>query len=130
MTLAAMELRQRDGVTGGPAVAVVAGALLDPAYRTRLSALGWFHDEQRRIHRDVDWLWPRRLGTTPMGVASAISVHSARYGVRYRWRPCSGLLGRHDRIVDVLHAVEAGWPVAMLVGRVVPRHWLLLVELS
>jgi hypothetical protein len=130
MTLAAMKLRQRDGVTCGPAVAVLAGALLDPAYRTRLPAVGWFHAEQGRIHRGVNWLWPRRLGTTPMGVANAISVHGARYGVRYRWRPCSGLLGRRDRLVDVLRAVEAGWPVAMLVGRVVPRHWVLLVELS
>ena len=56
MSLAAMALRQRDGVTCGPAAAVLAGALLDPAYRTRLAGPGWFHAEQRRIHRDVNWL--------------------------------------------------------------------------
>jgi len=37
MKLAAMHLRQRDTVTCGPAVAVVAGALLDPAYREKLT---------------------------------------------------------------------------------------------
>ena len=130
MSLAAMELRQRDGVTCGPAAAVLAGALIDPAYRARLAGPDWFRAEQRRIHRAVNWLWPRSLGTTPMGLAGAVSVHSARYGVRYRWRPCSGLFGRRDRLADVLRAVEAGWPVAMLVGRAIPRHWVLIVEVS
>jgi hypothetical protein len=127
MSLAAMNLRQRDGVTCGPAAAVLAGALLDPGYRSRLTGPGWFAAEQGRVHRAVNWLWPLSLGTTPMGVAGAVSVHSARYGVRYRWRP---FLGRRDRLSDVLHAVDAGWPVAMLVGRFVPRHWVLIVEVS
>jgi hypothetical protein len=122
-----MNLRQRDGVTCGPAAAVLAGALLDLDYRTKLTDSGWFDAEQGRIHRAVNWLWPRSLGTTPMGVAGAVSVHSARYGVRYRWRP---FLGRRDRVSDVLRAVDADWPVAMLVGRFVPRHWVLIVEVS
>jgi hypothetical protein len=125
-----MDLRQRDGVTCGPAAAVLAGALLDPEYRSKLTGPGWFDAEQRRIHRAVNWLWPRRLGTTPMGVAGAVSVYSARYGVRYDWRLCSGLHGRRDRLSDVLRAVDAGWPVAMLIGRFVPRHWVLIVEVS
>lgn len=125
-----MDLRQRDGVTCGPAAAVLAGALLDPDYRTRLAEPAWFDAEQGRIHRTVNWLWPRRLGTTPMGIAGAVSVHSARYGVRYRWRVFRGLVGRRDRLADVLRVVDAGWPVAMLVGRFIPRHWVLIVEVS
>jgi hypothetical protein len=31
-------------------------------------------------------------------------------------------------MADVLADVDAQWPVAMLVGRVVPRHWVLIVE--
>jgi hypothetical protein len=124
MKLAAMHLRQRDTVTCGPAVAVVAGALLDPAYREKLTAAGraWFDGEQRRVHHQVNRVWPRKLGTTPMGVARAMNAHSA---VRYRWRLC---WGRRDAMADVLAEVAAQWPVAMLVGRIVPRHWVLIVE--
>jgi hypothetical protein len=128
MKLAAMRLTQRDGVTCGPAVAVVAGALLDPAYRVKLTGRGWFAGEQGRVHDVVNRVWPRRLGTTPLGVARAISVHSARYGVQYRWRSCRGLLGRRAGLADVLAAVDAHWPVGMLVGNHIPRHWVLLVE--
>jgi hypothetical protein len=135
MKLAAMHLTQRDGVTCGPAVAVVAGALLDPKYRGLLTgpasgAAGraWFAGEQGRVHDAVNRVWPRRLGTTPMGVARAISVHSARYGVRYGWRPGPGLRGGRAGLAAVAAAVEARWPVAMLVGNYVPRHWVLIVE--
>lgn len=132
MKLAALHLRQRDGVSCGPAVAVVAGALVDPTYCARLTSgrdgaagRAWFDWEQGRVHRAANRLWPRGLGTTPWGIAWAISVHSARRGVRYRWRPC---WRRHDGMADVLGAVDAQWPVAMLVGNVIPRHWVLLVD--
>jgi hypothetical protein len=132
--LAAMHLTQRDAVSCGPAVAVIAGALLDPRYRRKLvgrdehtvgeAGRAWFSREQGRIHLTVNRIWPRRYGTTPMGIARAISAHSARYGVRYRWRPW---WGRRDGLADVLAAVDAHWPVAMLLGNVIPRHWVLLV---
>jgi hypothetical protein len=44
--------------------------------------------------------------------------------VQYRWRP---FRGPHDRLSDVLHYARSGWPVAMLVGRFIPRHWVLIV---
>lgn len=139
MKLTELHLTQRDGVTCGPAVAVVAGALLDPTYRGVLTgrpdeATGraWFAGEQSRVHDAVNRVWPRRLGTTPMGVARAISGHSARRGVRYGWRPADGLLGGllggRTGLAAVEAAVEAHWPVAMLVGNYVPRHWVLIVE--
>jgi hypothetical protein len=123
MKLAALHLRQRDGLTCGPAVAVVAGALLDPGYRAKLAGAAWFDAEQGRVHARVNRLWPRRLGTTPMGMANAMSV----YGVRYGWRLWRG---RKDPVADVLAEVGAHRPVAMLVGRFVPRHWVLIVERS
>jgi hypothetical protein len=123
--LAALHLRQRDGVTCGPTVAVVAGALLDPGRGTELSDPAWFAAEQARVHAEVNRVWPRRLGTTPTGMARALTWHSVASGVRYRWRL---FRGRGDRLSDVSGAVEAGWPVAMLIGRFIPRHWVLIVE--
>jgi len=57
-------------------------------------------------------------------MARAISVQ----GARYRWRLCRGLWGRRDAMADVLAAVAEDRPVAMLVGNVIPRHWVLIVE--
>ncbi len=129
MKLEGRHLRQRDSTTCGPSVAVVAGALLDPGYRSPLteSSTRWFDDEQLRIHIEVNRVWPRRLGTTPMGIARALTTRARVRGVRYRWRP---FLGRRDRLTDVLSFVEAGWPIAMLVGRAIPRHWVLIVGVS
>ena len=82
--------RQRDGVTCGPSVAVMAGALLDDEYGAPLRSgrsQQWFDSEQLRVHRAVNRVWPRALGTTPAGMARALTKHSGRRGVRYRWRP-------------------------------------------
>ena len=125
MKLAALNLRQRDGVTCGPSVAVVAGALLDPGYQAALADQAWFDGEQARVHAEVNRVWPRRLGTTPRGMSRAMTTHSSSSGVRYRWRL---FRGRRDRLSDVRHAVEGDWPVAMLIGRFIPRHWVLIVD--
>jgi hypothetical protein len=113
-------LRQRDGISCGPCVAVVAGALLDPAYRAVLSDDRQFSEEQRRVHSAASRVWPRRLGLTPAGMAYALSQNRP-----YRWRL---FRGRRDALADVRAAVAAGRPVAMLIGNVIPRHWVLLVE--
>ena len=125
MKLSGLNLRQRDGVTCGPTVAVVAGALLDPGCRAALADQAWFDDEQARVHAEVNRVWPRRLGTTPKGLARAITTRGFASGVRYRWRLFHG---RRDRLSDVRHAVERDWPVAMLIGRFIPRHWVLIVD--
>ncbi len=120
-------LRQRDGVTCGPSVAVMAAAILDAEYGARLfseqpeAAQQWFHAEQGRVHRAVNVVWPRALGTTPAGLARAVNTHSA---VRYRWRAAR----RRDALTDVCAAVADGWPVAMLIGATIPRHWVLLTD--
>jgi hypothetical protein len=115
------EIRQTDGFTCGPTAALVAAALLDRAYADTLDRTPeGLAREQHRIHRAANRIWPRRLGTTPAGVAATIS----RHGVPYRWRR----FRRGDALDDVAAAVARRLPVALLVGRVVPRHWLLLVE--
>lgn len=118
-----MWLRQRDGVTCGPSVAVMAGALLDADYGAPLkgaAAQQWFAAEQGRVHSDVNRMWPRALGTTPVGMARALSAH----GVSYRWRPAG------KNLDDICAALRRGRPVAMLVGSAIPRHWVLLTELD
>ncbi len=129
MKLAGLRLRQRDGVTCGPSVAVVAGALLDPQRRATLAEPEtgplWFAAEQQRVHAEVNRLWPRRLGTTPWGMARALTAQGATAGVCFRWRL---FRGRRDRLADVCAAVAADWPVAMLVGRIIPRHWVLIID--
>ena len=127
MKLAALHLRQRDGVTCGPTVAVVAGALLDPGGQGELADPAWFADEQARVHAEVNRIWPRRLGTTPTGMARALTARSSSSGVRYRWRL---FRGRRDRLSDVRRAVAADLPVAMLIGRFIPRHWVLIVDVD
>ena len=127
MKLAALHLRQRDGVTCGPSVAVVAGALLDPRRQGELADPAWFADEQVRVHAELNRIWPRRLGTTPTAMARALTARGSSSGVRYRWRL---FRGRRDRLSDVRRAVEGDWPVAMLIGRFIPRHWVLIVEVD
>ena len=129
MKLAGYRLRQRDGISCGPTVAVVAAALLDDGYRSQLQAgPGWFGTEQDMVHRLVNRVWPRRLGMTPPGVAAAIADRCA---VPCRWRIARGLLpDRADAIADVLDAVRSGAPVPMLIGHVIPRHWVLLVAVA
>jgi len=124
MKLDQVRLQQRDGVTCGPSVAIVGSALLDAEYARQLTEVGWFSDEQGRVHRRLNRLWPRALGTTPIGVARALSRHSP---VGYHWRPAGC---RHDSLLDVREALLLGLPVPMLVGRFIPRHWVLLVSVS
>jgi hypothetical protein len=119
-------VRQTDGFTCGPTSAMVAGALLDPGYAAALDTTpAGFALEQRRIHRASNRLWPRALGTTPLGVAAAISKHSGPLGVRYGWRIFKG---RRDDLADAIAAIDTGWPVAVLIGNVIPRHWVLARE--
>ncbi|MFG2038459.1 hypothetical protein [Dactylosporangium sp. NPDC048998] len=111
-------VRQTDGFTCGPTVALVASAALDPAYGATVTDAA---AEQHRLHAAANRLWPRKLGTTPWGVAAVISAHTEALGVKYTWR-----LFRKD-LGAVLAAVESGWPVAMLIGSTIPRHWVLIV---
>ncbi|TPG29766.1 hypothetical protein [Mycolicibacterium hodleri] len=120
--IAGLRLQQRDGVSCGPAVAVVAGALLNPGYGAAVTDATWFGGEQGRVHAAANRIWPRALGTTPWGMAKAISAH----GTRYRWRLCR----RGDSLVDVTRAVTSHRPVAMLIGNAIPRHWVLIVAVD
>lgn len=49
-------------------------------------------------------------------MVTALNRHSG--AVRYRWT---------SRFDAVPAAVAQGWPVPMLLGKVIPRHWVLLI---
>jgi hypothetical protein len=119
-----LRLQQRDGVTCGPSVAIVAAALLDSGYAGQLHRASWFAEEQGRLHRQLNKSWPRAMGTTPAGMVAALSRHST---LPYRWRLPRG---RRDGLFDIREALLLGFPVAMLVGRFIPRHWVLLTEVQ
>src|SRR5260370_30175820 len=107
MKLAALHLRQRDGVTCGPTVAVVAGALLDPGRQGELADPAWFADEQARVHSEVNRVWPRRLGTTPTGMARAFTARGSASGGRYR---CRLFRARREMLCAVARRVAGGSP--------------------
>lgn len=131
MKPAGLRLQQIDSVTCGPSVALMAGALLDPHRRAALAeptaGPALFAAQQWQLHAEVNRIWPRRLGTTPWAMARALTGQAATAGVPYRWRLCRG---RRDGLADIVDAVAHGRPVAMLVGRIIPRHWVLIVEVA
>ncbi|CAN5545462.1 hypothetical protein BH11ACT7_BH11ACT7_17300 [soil metagenome] len=116
-----LTLRQRDGVTCGPSAAIVGAAMLDPEYAAHLEQAGWFEAEQEQLHRQLNTVWPRALGTTPWGMVEALNAHSP---VRYRWRFAES---SPEQLDTIRAAVTRGRPVPMLLGKVIPRHWVLLI---
>ncbi|MGB3481755.1 MAG: hypothetical protein WBB07_05980 [Mycobacterium sp.] len=116
-----LKLRQRDGVTCGPSAAIVAAAMLDPQYAAHLEESGWFEAEQAALHRQLNSVWPRALGTTPWGMVQALNARSTR---RYHWRPARSSGGQLE---DIAAQVRQGFPVPMLLGKGIPRHWVLLI---
>jgi hypothetical protein len=134
VTVGGIRFKQTDGTTCGPMTILAARTVVDPVYAWWLTGggpdelTGRLDSEQRRIHRAANLAWPRRYGTTPHGVASALGRH--RPGVRYRWRMVDDTDRRsiERAVADARAAVRAGHPVAVLIGAVVPRHWVLLLR--
>lgn len=128
-----VRFKQIDGTTCGPMTVLAARVVVDPVYAWWLTAgepaafARRLDDEQRRIHRAARLVWPRRYGTTPQGVVTALNRH--RPGVRYRWRMVDDTSrGSIERAVtDARAAARAGHPIPFLIGAIVPRHWVLLL---
>ncbi|MDN5917222.1 MAG: hypothetical protein L0I76_19320 [Pseudonocardia sp.] len=123
-------LRQVDGTTCGPAVLTVLAAWTEPG-RLDTGTAGFadrFGAAQKRVHRQVNRLWPRFLGTTPFGLVRWLrrfAPASGRY--RVRWvddTSPADLTGAFDAVSA---AVRAGRPVPLMVGTWLPRHWVLAI---
>jgi hypothetical protein len=137
-------LTQEDQTTCGSTAIVVARAIVDPMYAFMLTTGGdpdgpgssgpafaaRVADEERRVHRATNALWPRFAGTPPWGVVTALNERTAAAGLVYRSRMLltEVTAGARARMVSVaLAALDAGYPVPLLTGDLLPRHYVLLV---
>ena len=134
------EVDQYDDFTCGTTSVIVARAEADPLYALTLTAgLEPPYEqadreefdrrltaEQQRVHDETNALWPQRFGTLPTGVAAWLSRHT---GTRYRWHLVDDTdrRGIGNSLREVVTAVGGGYPVPILVGGPVPRHYVLVV---
>ncbi len=132
-------LAQVDGTACGSAVLVALAAWADPAELARLDAasagaagdgFGARYDaRQRQVHEETNLFWPPALGTTPWGAARWLREHvpaAGRYRVRLVDDRSSADVAQLLAAVDA--ALAAGWPVPLLVGSFVPRHYALALR--
>ena len=123
---------QYDDTTCGSAVLMAARMLIDPVYTFELTAarplVRRLADEQRRIHAESGPLWPGAAGTPPWAMSDQMNRLDIP-GVRYGWR----MLPRMVPVVTgvalhrALSAADRGYPVPLLIGDLVPRHYVLLL---
>lgn len=124
-------VQQVDRVTCGPTVMVAIRCSIDEAYGADLLDSPGFGERlaqaQWRAHREANRLWPRRFGTTPWGMRRWLRRHGAG---RYRVRLVDASYGRDltFALSEVGAALDAGWPVPVLIGSTVPRHWVLALR--
>jgi hypothetical protein len=129
-----VRLDQVDPTTCGSAVLIALAAWADPAELARLdgaaaggAGFGARYDaRQKQVHAETNRLWPQALGTTPWAMVRWLHRNVGAAG-RYRVRLVDDVSAAD--VADVLAAVEAalaaGRPVPLLVGTVVPRHYVL-----
>jgi hypothetical protein len=140
-------LDQVDGTTCGSAVLVALSAWADPteveqldgalpasgtrgtealATSVRAGFGARFDARQRQVHRESTRFWPAALGTSPWGMVAWLRRHAPAAGP-YRVRLVDDT-SRTDvaaTIAEVGGALAAGRPVPLLVGTLVPRHYVL-----
>ena len=83
---------------------------------------------QKQVHRESARFWPRALGTPPWGIVAWLRRNVPAAGP-YRMRLVDDLSATDlAGVIDaVTVAVRAGRPVPLLVGTVVPRHYVMAV---
>jgi hypothetical protein len=137
-------LRQYDGTSCGSTAIVVAHAMTDPIFALQLTAGGYrgtpdetgehFLDrlkaEERRVHGITNLVWPEVLGTPPWGVRDQMNQVAVGIGGRYLWTVIQDWVpGPADAVLrQALLAVARGYPVPVLIGDTLPRHYVLLVH--
>jgi len=129
--------------TCGPTAVLAARMYVDPLYALYLTTGGRpgtaeeseqrfrrrLREEERRIQDEIDVLWPQVAGTPPWGLSRRMSQDRAALGRRYRWRPALPATGADRALLrQALTAANRGFPVPVLIGDVVPRHYVLLLR--
>ncbi|MEN3263255.1 hypothetical protein [Pseudonocardia sp.] len=128
-------LDQVDRATCGSAVLVALSAWADPAEMLRLDGptagrgLGFgarYDARQRQVHRETNRFWPRALGTTPWGMVRWLRRHVPGAGpYRVRLVDDTSAADLTAALEEAGVALAAGRPVPMLVGPLVPRHYVM-----
>ena len=134
-------LDQVDGTTCGSAVLLALAAWADPAEVTRLETSGEakpllgagfgtrYDARQKEVHGQTNRFWPQALGTTPWGAVRWLRDHAPAAG-RYRVRLVddTSTADVQAMISAVGAALAAGRPVPLVVGTLVPRHYVLALR--
>jgi hypothetical protein len=142
-----VRLDQVDRTACGSAVLVALAAWADPAETQRLdgermleaatgsagvtaevtTGFGTRYDErQRQVHRETNRFWPRALGTTPFGMVRWLRRNAPGAGpYRLRLVDDTSAADLDAALDEASAALGAGRPVPMLVGSVVPRHYVM-----
>ena len=140
-------LKQVDGTTCGSAVLLALAAWADPDETLRLDGeLGMeqpvagvlpggtagfgarFDARQQQVHRESTRFWPQALGTSPWGMVAWLRRNAPAAGP-YRVRLVDDTMpvDLDDAVAQVEVAVAAGRPVPLLIGALLPRHYVLVV---
>jgi hypothetical protein len=137
-------VRQYDDTSCGSTSIVVAHAMADPIYSFLLTTgghpdtadetgerfLARLKAEEHRMHRATNLLWPAVIGTPPWGLRDQMNEQAMGIGGQYRWMVTEEwVTGPVDAVVrQALAAVDDGYPVPVLIGDAIPRHYVLLVH--
>ena len=149
-----VRLDQVDGTTCGSAVLIALAAWADPSETARLDgdegvtaatgsgaaagaragiAVGFgarYDARQRQVHRQSTRFWPPALGTSPWGMVASLRRYAPAAGP-YRVRLVDDVSAADvdDALSQVGAVLAAGRPVPLLVGSLVPRHYVLALGL-
>jgi len=115
---------RREAVGGARAVAAGAAPAVSAGFGMRYDA------RQKQVHRESARFWPRALGTLPWGMVGWLRRNVASAGP-YRVRLVDDRDARDvtDVIAAIGVALRVGRPVPLLVGPLVPRHYVMAVGL-
>jgi hypothetical protein len=138
-----VDISQFDDTTCGSTTIVAARTVVDPLYAFRLTTGGRpgtamdsgdafeqrLRQAERDIHRRTASWWPESAGTPPWGMATQVNRDGLGLAVRYRWLTVVPALpfSADGVIRRALAAARQGYPVPMLIGGLVPRHYVLLL---
>lgn len=137
-------VNQCDGTTCGTTSLIVTRAGADPRYvlgltegiedlrdgRARQEEFDRrFCAEQDRVHDQTNTIYPKALGTSPMGMARWLNRHAGATGTTYRYRFVADTDQRDigGALLQVIAAVSHGYPVPLLLGGVYPAHYVTVV---
>jgi hypothetical protein len=88
-----------------------------------------FDARQKQVHRESTRFWPRALGTSPWGMAAWLRRNAPAAGpYRVRLVDDTSPVDVERAASQVGTALAAGRPVPLLIGGVLPRHYVLAVR--